>query len=458
MTSAIPALVVALGALTADPFEIEVRPVVAVEGGPVVLDLTLNYRGHIPLRLGNYAFRNPIDLTLPAAWQPMLRPRLMSFISVGLSTGTLFPGNRIGHRVSIHRKYHCLIKPGRSVVQVSTCLGPRESQQQVVLNVEPWNPQTAARLKRQIVEAVRDIESRRLPSWEYQTAVDQVCDLVLDSTHPELASDAVHLLRLDMSPRTTRELCRFVLRAQSTAKNLNRALVEHVLSDRSLHVPEVFAGWSDAERTWSRLLGELLNAVVGPPLFMDDIGEVRCKTPLDRLAAVWTILADRQHRLSDADLKRLAETDNVAVKTFTYLTFRHRLGPEWVRRYEAELLAHVNGPTEERLQQLVRQLDADAFKVRAAATAEFLRLIDLGQTRQYLAKAASETTSAEVRNRIRQILSSPRPSRASALERELVAELSSRTAAHRRVRELIASGDPNSSLVKQVRAIHAARR
>jgi len=461
------AVAVLFGPLLSTPFEITARSVVAHEGGPLVLEFTATYRGRVPLTIGRVFFGDPFILTLPDAWLPVRQPTARFFFLSGSLTASLRPGDTLVKRVALHRRYACYIPPGEAIIQVGAAFSVVDDEgnslrvirtpvRPVVVQISPWASPDRDRLIRDVTDGVRALETAPVNDATKAKATE-LADLILDTGHPELVPAALALHRLDhLLSGTGPALCAFAFKAAPSGQ-INRQFVDHVLSDRPVHAGAIFDGWAVAEP--SELLGRIADAVRGGRTEIDNFSELHAPTWASRVRSVAAAVSQRRHRLADEDLNRLLRADDFAFRTFVYLTFPDRLSADWVRAYEAEVGTWYAGTDLATVRSLVRKLDADDFDARQAASEELGRLLHRGSTWGYLVQVAAGEHSPEVEHRIRTLLSARRSGRAAVIEGEMYESLvRGHTAAHRRVRELIAAVDPNARIILHAQAIESTRR
>ena len=236
-------------------FVINVEPVVAFEGGPVALDVTVTYAGtkelHIlPGNVSSFPDRYDFCVDAPSNWSLVPRERppvLFSFVSSSVFEPlVLRPKEKIRKTLVLHRLFAGMFPAGRStftiILRTEVAVPGGKALEVIVrrdinIEIKPPTSDLVMKLCERFLSEVKackeDVHRRRSVIYNY-------CEFVLDSPRPELAPLLFAILAHDRARED--ELRAGVFAAWPCA---NRVFVDEVLS----HTPKIRA--SGLFRAWA---------------------------------------------------------------------------------------------------------------------------------------------------------------------------------------------------------------
>ncbi|OWK38302.1 hypothetical protein FRUB_07422 [Fimbriiglobus ruber] len=295
--AAVVSCLIATTAAQVGPFEITVKPLVAIEGGPVVLEATLIYHGAAPLEINNFSPRGPFSLELPPDWQVVrwtsVRTEPDFFLFVGPSKAVLHPGDRTTRIISLNRSYAFAFPAGTYKLTISAYLSavrfyttsqfnqllssnppgeppnqlPKPPKQLAVktfsLDIKKYDRAVAQDLRDRVNSGLRTLREGTGSYSDRSLEIEWLCGMTIGSQHPEAAESALSLLWSGEADIPGYEICRDVLRWQPVLKTVNRDLVSYVISDRPSHMCGIMSAWKDAEAAAAVSYRQLIGTVFG---------------------------------------------------------------------------------------------------------------------------------------------------------------------------------------------------
>ncbi|QJW93217.1 hypothetical protein [Frigoriglobus tundricola] len=453
------ALVAAIAFQSLLTFSLDVRVVDAIEGGPLLLEVTATYTGTHPLRVWSDPTSSPFEVEFPREWPVFHRPQQRQLFSFGPAPGfvPLRRGDKKTARIAVHKLVYGEIPAGPAVIRlkysVRAELGGREACSVVIsrpVRVE------IGRCSEHFVQTLRADIARSVSSRNAERLAEQA-DRVLGTHHPQFAAIGAELLLVTRDRFIQRELREFLRESPEGTRKLHDWDTNAVLSsnDRIL-INEIFEDWANWERPrWVRgrdALDLLLAAICESPKYGAD---ERVIVPLRFLHAV-RLWRGFSQQLPDEYCIRLQGIKSLWLRAYVGATFGNRLPKEWMTRLESDLRARVTPLSEKQINEWIGQLDDGAFSVREAATEQLLLYFD--RTKPLLIKAFSGEIPPEAALRISDILKRGKDPKQEPLRQDFltwVSSLDSRSLSCRRMVATLAAGDPNLELVREAKAIQA---
>jgi len=355
-------------------FDLQAEVIEALEGGPVVLRVTLTYQGERPVEM---LFAIPeadgCAFSTPKGWDRSIESSVRDGTSNGLPGvyRTIKPGHKISRTVYVHEEFK-RIPSGRTSlmlswwVQVGGSTSSRRSMEgkveeaelggrgdfevttKVDLDVSRATPERLARV-RERMEAELDrpglteADRRGAARW------------IIGTSHGTFIPLALRMIASGDPAYPLCSLINFVYDRAEIPGEAHRQLVE-------LAGDPAWGGAGELFWYWNR------------------------------------------HRtaLPAQDFRKLLETKDIWRRVLTYVTFPNQCGKEWTDRLLRDLRAAQQPLPEQRFARLLADLDDDDFAVREKATRDLVRHGD--RVRKQLQQALQGKPSPEARARIRQAL------------------------------------------------------
>jgi hypothetical protein len=393
----------------ADPFSIEASLLEALEGGPVLVEVTLKYAGDKPLTLREWAMRSEESyaMKVPQSWRDRVLPCL--WVGPEYSSRQLRPGDRLTQTAYLHHAYSN-IAAGRVAIDITWDIGVPAPDDKIsviaspstrlLIDVLPSSEKNVASVKNRLT-------SKLTRGGLSKAEKRQLGKSILYTTHRQFIPLAIRMI-------------------ESRDEDFPR----HSLLDFLCEFP------ADSEGICSRLV----QFVLDPATELD--GDI-----FERWRARKTPLAPDQ-------LKRLMDAEDVWTRVLTYIVFGKRCDDTWTAALLVELREHDRPLDWSRFAHLLAALDHDAFEVREKASRALARLGE--RVVPQLRDSLHATLSLEARQRVLAALAEikefPLPKNRSWVI-QYARNVNSRES--RRVLEALAAGSPTAWLTKEARqALH----
>ncbi len=386
------------------PFVIKAERIEAVEGGPIVVRVTLSYQGSEAART-KLGHPNGVGVSGPNGWQ--LRDiRVGRSIRPGYGHNTFVPGDQLSATLFLHHDYS-VIPAGRVKVKID------------------W--------------PIYDVQER---GWRLIAHPSTVLDLDVPAASAERLAAirdrmAKTLSRADVSPPEVTHVAMEVWRTK------HRAFLPVVL--------QVLESKASDLAPWT-LLAQIRETCPSVEKADAELLKYLSESGASAGTAVfWYWQGYRKPTLAAQELKGLMSLKGQWMRVLTYAVFGKDCDAAWRESLITELRELAKPQPGERVARLLRDLDSDRFAVREEATTA---LAEMGVfVEPALHRRLQESLSPEARRRIERIIA-----RIEASEREpdcrigMTTLTQAETAEAERLLKLFAAGDPSTWLSKQAKA------
>jgi hypothetical protein len=365
-------------------FELEARILEMVEGGPLVVEAILTYKGFKPVEFyQNGRILGPnAKLKVPDDWKNI---KSRGGIGVGSPGGTIRmqTGEQRQEVLHLHEHYTG-IKAGKIKLPVSWPVNRAKGDQgnlilvpiadpKIVfeLDIPPATPDRLRRICEGLEKRFDKVGKSNIGKRSHvivgaDAGVMELQDIgfhFLKRSHAEFIPLSLKFLEMNGYMKAPSHVD-YIIRTSNTTADAHRLFVDQVTRDRPTAIAPYFQKWNGPK--WN-----------GTP----------------------SITAEE---LPDEEIRRLERAPDLWVRALTYVTLGKRCEPAWVTGLLAEL-EHSRDPLNPKaLDDLVLKLDSPSFRVREDAQRE---LLGYGfRVRDGLKKALSAKPSLEVQERIGKLL------------------------------------------------------
>jgi hypothetical protein len=356
-----------------------------LEGGPLVLRVTLEYKGEKDIDIGaDNGFTNA-HITPRANWK--IRPVAGFFSGRPSGRHKLSPGDKWSEVHYLHQQF-CGVAKGKVTLEVSWRVRePGEKGKEIARPVTKLEVDIPAateerlralrrRLADKLDQATRTEEERR-------TNIREVVDYLRDTKHAGLAPVVWRLIEAtpDACPMT--DFLQLVYAAEDKGV-VNRRLVKLACDPNYPGLGSIFWYWR-----WEP----------APP---------KPETDDDKLLKKFFCDQGREEgrkekvRLSAEEIEPLLKSENVWIRTLTGVTFPDQRGKEWTERLLRDLRESQQPLPDKLFARLLADLDDDDFAVRQKATEELQRHGERVQAQ--VARALQGQPSPEAKGRLKHVL------------------------------------------------------
>ncbi|HEY7423857.1 MAG TPA: hypothetical protein VH682_06385, partial [Gemmataceae bacterium] len=417
-------------------FSLQAEVIEALEGGPVVLRLTLSYDGKNPVVLLDPPPRKwdfPIallchpkgyDVSTPKGWRRHDGDfRIWPARGIYVRKQALIPpGWKYSERLYVHGWFRH-IPSGRTSLKVSTVMeveGKPEKEVSTVvdINVQAATPERVTALRRRLER------SPDLPPLDFGEELPE--NWIYGTRHSALVPFALRRIEVFL----TDQMLDFCYYLSDAPEEVHAHMVALACKSGWTGRVALFAYWRDRGFDEPKVADER----PGFPDWFDYQYWPTHRTPLP-----------------PQEFSKLLKAKNPWTRILTYLTFPARCPRDWTRALLEDCRQLTRPLPADQFAQLLHDLDADSFAVREKASE---RLEQLGERVETHLKQASQTPlSPEAKRRVRsaleKIAATPRSPDCDQVIRYLIE--TTRTPETDAILTALAEGDPDIRLTQYVK-------
>lgn len=345
---------------TAD-FVLEAKVVEALEGGPVVVTLTLEYTGARPIKVADFQARRDVEIAVtgPASWKAMPKPKFFVY-NGAIATKEILPHDRISRTFYLHQQYSSI--PAGKAKLVLTWNVHRATQEQtgacplvgspsVVICVDVL-PATEERLKTLCMELRAGLERKEADRAQRS----HLANRILGVKHEAVIPVALQLLESDETFAVgSRDVISSLCDCLGESGSGFSRLVDYVLDPSATRGAQVIGFWHEEGIT-----------------------------------------------LPNREVRRLLESNRTWVKMLTFVSFPQSLDESSKDCLLREMSGERRPAMTSKVVRLVETLDNDKFADRERATRELEALGEVAEP--LLRKALEGNPSPEARRRMERVL------------------------------------------------------
>jgi hypothetical protein len=448
-------------------FQVDSRVLVAVENGPVILEVTLKYTGNRDLIVHKLPYETPYSATPPAGWGPWVARKPEPIFFCGVTVRAIHPGDTLVRLVSPTSRIMCSPKPGVCEITIEGGLVLALADGSVVghiplpthvqqVTVEPLTPEVETKLLTMVKQGVSRLNDGKLSREAACIQAELLEDIVRGSQGELRRLLAVQVLQAGSSVTQPAYLYHIAgYPGEFTERRLN-ALLAHFASAHPYDTPLVLGSLSAAER-YAQTQAQTQSARLAWAWWLIDRYAKRDQWLWELLNVSPTILTllFPPPALSDEHVARIVDfavSHGPDLSIMVHSAFGSRLSAKSKRQLETTIARGTSAKSTEDIIRLIAKLDADDFDERVKAADSILARISEGNAYELVTKAhAQGNLSAEVNFRLTGILRDPRITNTAILRKEVLHEIESGRLSIDTLR-LIASGDEKLAIVQAAKA------
>lgn len=396
-------MILAYSPACAEDFTLKATTVEALEDGPLVVRVTLDYRGEKRLRIRTHNW-SPNAFAMPREkWERRGAGGGVSGSPYGSST--LSPGDKRTEILYVHQHFQHIPR-GKTVFEVvwpihEPGLGGKEIARPVT-TLEVDIPAANKERTRVLCQWLEEKLNNGKETVDPQQSIRKVIDYIRYTNHAELAPIAWRLMEFHPESYPASDFIEMIYATAEDKRAVNRRLAKLACDPNYPHLDNIFWYWLREKIT-----------------------------------------------LSSEELAPLLRSENVWIRALTYLAFPSQRTQEWTDRLFRDLRDAQQPLPEVRFAQLLTHLDDDDFIVRERATCELQQYGD--PVRAQLLKVLQGQPTPEVKARVKSILGEldkgpPRIVRTTLW-------LADNHPDAKAFLRLLAEGEPNSWATREAKAI-----
>jgi hypothetical protein len=407
-----------------------------MEGGPLVLEVSLEYKGNTDVDIRMDGRRTNSHIDSHAKWRS--RIRLGAFHRGGSGQQKLSPGDRLSEILYAHQQFCDLVK-GKAVLEVSWRIFEPTEEGKVIARpttrVEvDLLPATEDRLRALCGRLLAKLDQPARTEEERRQRVDEVLDYLQNTNHTGLVPVLWRLLESapDACPMT--DFLQQIYAGARDKSAVNRRLVKLACDPDYPGQGRIFAYWR-----WE----PPPPAAKGDDKEMQKFAKMFCD--FDRQEEHWERVT-----LSAEEVAPLLRCKSVWIRAMTSVTFPDQCDRAWTEQLFRDLRESQQPLPEKLFARLLADLDDDDFTVRQQATEDLERHGDRVQAQ--ISKALQGQPSPEVKDRLKRVLeeSAKGPPR---IVRVTLPQLEhANTAPSRAILRVLAEGQTDSWATREAKA------
>jgi hypothetical protein len=417
-----------------DPrFSIHAKVVEALEGGPLVLLVTLDYKGNKEIVIRSANWWNNSHVEPQAKW----RYRIVGALHIGQPYGRrkLSPGDQLCEVHYLHHQY-CDIAQGKVSFEVTwRIVEPGEEGKEIACPTERLEadvlPLTEARLRALCQCLETKLEQAPATGEERRKRVREVVNYLRDMNRAGLTPVLWRLIESFADVAPISDYLPLLYDAAQDKRSVNRRLVKLASNPEYPEFGSIFSYWRR-------------QPVPGKPDPEDEKLAKRFCNFDPPGAAPETVT------LSAEEIAPLLQSDNLWIRVWTHVTFPVHTNKEWTERLFRDLRESQQPLPEKVFARLLSDLDNDDFAVRQRATEELQRHGE--RARAQITQALQGQPSPEVRDRLKHVLEEIAKGPPRVIQVTLPQLENANTIQSRAILRVLAEGETDSWATREAKA------